>query len=266
MMGAAYAIRIIVVRRAGMEAAGLYQSAWNLAGMYIGIILQSMGADFYPRLTAVANDDVECNRLVNEQAHISLLLASPGVIATMTFAPLVIALFYTSKFMAAVEVLRWFCLGLILQVVAWPMGFIVVAKNKQKIFIITELAAVSVQVGLAWVCIGFFGVAGAGMSFFGLYAWHSLLIYFIVRRLSGFRWSEANRRLNLLFLPLIGLVFCGFYVLPFWLATAVGALAALLSGIYSVRVLLKLVAVVRLPPKVRKMLAAFRLGPFRDEG
>jgi PST family polysaccharide transporter len=266
MMGAGYAIRVIVLRRAGLEAAGLYQSAWNLAGVYVGFILASMGADFYPRLTAVAKDNAECNRLVNEQAQISLLLAGPGVLATMTLAPLVIALCYSSKFMAAVGVLRWFCLGLTLQVVAWPMGFIVVAKNKQQIFFWTELAAASIQVALGWICIKYFGLAGAGMAFFGLYVWHTILIFWIVRRISGFRWSAANRKLNLLFLPLIGLVFSGFYLLPFWLATAAGSLAAVLSGIYSMRTVLKLVPVGRLPLKVRKVLALIGVAPPCEEG
>jgi enterobacterial common antigen flippase len=261
MMGAAYAIRIIVLRKVGYDAAGLYQSAWNLGGLYVGFILQSMGADFYPRLTAVAKDNAECNRLANEQAQISLLLAGPGVLATMTFAPLVIALFYTSKFMAAVGVLRWFCLGLTLQVVAWPMGFIVLAKNRQQIFFWTELAAASVQVGLGWLCIGYFGLTGAGMSFFGLYVWHSVLIFWIVRRLSGFRWSAANRKLMQVFLPLIGLVFCGFYVLSFWAATAMGTMAALLSGIYAMRVLVNLVPLDRIPGPIRRLLVWLRFAP-----
>ena len=51
-MGAAYAIRLIVLRNAGLEAAGLYQAAWVLGGLYVAFILQAMGADFYPRLTA----------------------------------------------------------------------------------------------------------------------------------------------------------------------------------------------------------------------
>jgi PST family polysaccharide transporter len=261
MMGAAYTIRIIVLRKVGYDAAGLYQSAWNLGGLYVGFILQSMGADFYPRLTAVAKDDAECNRLANEQAQISLLLAGPGVLATMTFAPLVIALFYTSKFMAAVDVLRWFCLGLTLQVVAWPIGFIVLAKNIQQIFFWTELAAASVQVGLGWLCIGYFGLTGAGMSFFGLYLWHSVLIFWIVRRLSGFRWSAANRKLIQLFLPLIGLVFCGFYVFSFWVATAVGAMTALLSGIYAMRALVNLVPLDRIPGPIRRLLVWLRFAP-----
>ena len=92
MMGAAYVVRMIVVRDVGLEAAGFYHAAWTLGGLYVGIILQAMGADFYPRLVGVANNDAECNRVVNEQAHVSLLLAGPGVLATLTFAPLVISL------------------------------------------------------------------------------------------------------------------------------------------------------------------------------
>jgi PST family polysaccharide transporter len=107
VMGAAYAARIIVVRNIGLDAAGFYSSAWTLGGLYVGYILQAMGADFYPRLVGVATDNSRCNRSVNEQAQVSLLLAGPGIIATLTFAPLVIALFYSAKFAEAVEVLRW---------------------------------------------------------------------------------------------------------------------------------------------------------------
>ena len=93
-----------------------------------------MGADFYHRLVGVADDHPQCNRLVNEQTQVSLLLAGPGVIATLTFAPLVIMLFYSAQFYEAVEVLRWICLGIALRVITWPIGFIVVAKNRQAIF------------------------------------------------------------------------------------------------------------------------------------
>ena len=260
-VGAAYAIRIIVLHKIGFDGAGLYQSAWALGGLYVGFILQAMGADFYPRLTAIARNNAECNRLVNEQALVGLLLAGPGVIATLTFAPMVITLFYTAKFVAAVEIQRWLCLGLTLRVIAWPMGFIVLAKNEQMIFFWTEVAATLVHVGGAWFCISHFGLAGAGMAFFGLYVWHGLLIYGIVRRLSGFRWSAANRRTGLLFLPLIGVVFGGFYFFPFWLATTIGFLAASLSGVYSIRVLVTLVPPDRIPLPLRRLLAWMRWSP-----
>jgi enterobacterial common antigen flippase len=261
IMGAAYVVRIFIVRKIGFDAAGLYQASWYLGVTYIGLILQSMGADFYPRLTATIQHPAECNRLVNEQAQVSLLLAGPGVIATLTFAPVMVALLYSAKFEAAVPLLRWICLGATLQVITWPMGFIIVAKGRQSIFFWCELAYTAVYIALAWVGIRYFALNGAGMAFFGSYVFHWLMIYPIVRWLTGFRWSAANRQVGLIFLATIGLVFGSFYLLSFWASTTVGALAAVLSGIYSLRTLCRLVSLHRAPPLVQRLLVRCRLAP-----
>ena len=249
--GAAYAIRIIVLTEGGVVAAGLYQAAWALGGLYAGFILQAMGTDFYPRLTAAAHNNAECNRLVNEQAEISILLAGPGLLATLTLAPLMMSLFYSPEFHGAADLLRWICLGMMLRIVAWPMGFIVVAKGAQTIFFWTEIAATLVHVGLAWLFVSKLGAPGAGMAFFGLYIWHGILIYVIVRRLTGFRWSAANRRHALLFLPASGFVFSVSLVLPLWPATAIGCVAAVLSGLYSLRMLVELLPPELVPAAIR---------------
>jgi len=220
-----------------------------------------MGADFYPRLSAVANDNAECNRLVNEQALIGLLLAGPGVIATLTFAPLVISLFYSAKFGGAVEVLRWVCLGATLQVVTWPMGFIILAKARQDFFFVSEFIWTIVAVGLAWACIASYGLNGAGIAFFLSYILHGVLVYPIVRHLSGFRWSFANRQTGLLFLSLIAVVFCGFYLMPLVWASGVGILALVASGAYSLRIFLHLLPFNRIPSPIRRSLALLRLAP-----
>jgi len=259
--GVAYFVRVILLQKAGMAATGMYQSAWTLGGLYVGFILQAMGADFYPRLSAVANDNAECNRLVNEQALIGLLLAGPGVIATLTFAPLVISLFYSAKFGGAVEVLRWVCLGATLQVVTWPMGFIILAKARQDFFFVSEFIWTIVAVGLAWACIASYGLNGAGIAFFLSYILHGVLVYPIVRHLSGFRWSFANRQTGLLFLSLIAVVFCGFYLMPLVWASGVGILALVASGAYSLRIFLHLLPFNRIPSPIRRSLALLRLAP-----
>lgn len=261
VMGAAYAVRAILVRSAGLDAAGLYSSAWTLGGLYVGYVLQAMGADFYPRLVGVANDNGRCNRLVNEQAQVSLLLAGPGVIATLTLAPVVIALLYSAKFTAAVEVLRWICLGMGLRVISWPMGFIIVAKNRQLIFLIADLAWTAVNVALAWILIGGFGVNGAGMAFFASYVFHACMIYAIVRPLSGFRWSAANMETGLVFLSAIGLVFCGFYVLPSIWAGVLGGVTGILSGIYSLHRLIHHTSAGQIPRRLWRVLEWFGLNP-----
>ena len=255
--GVAYAVRIMLLRNVGFEATGYYQSAWTLGGLYVGFILQAMAADFYPRLTASAHDNPLCNRLVNEQTQVGFLLAGPGVLGTLTFTPMVIGLFYSAKFLAAVSVLRWICLGTTLQVITWPMGFIIVAKGKQALFFATELSWTVASLGFAWVCVRSLGLNGAGIAFFGSYLFYGVLLYPIVHRLSGFRWSAANKRLGVIFLSLITAVFCGFYILPFFWAACIGILATLLSGLYSVRVLSKYVSLDRLPAPIRRLLSPF---------
>ena len=261
MIGAAYTVRMIVLRNIGLEATGLYEAAWTIGGLYVGIVLQAMGADFYPRLVGVVNNNPECNRLVNEQTQVSLLLAWPGVIATLTLAPLVIALFYSSQFEGAVEILRWICLGMTLRVISWPMGYIIVAKGRQIVFFAAELAWTVVSIALAWICVRSFGLDGAGIAFFGAYVFHVLIIYPIVRRMSGFRWSAPNMKAGLLFVSSITAVFGGFYTLPTVPATVFGTLVMLLSVLHSIRSLVNLVPIERIPKSLDYVLNLFRPGP-----
>ena len=94
---------------------------------------------------------------MNEQAHVGLLLAGPGVIATLAFAPLVMDLLYSPAFRDAVDILRWLCLGTMLQVISFPLGFVIVAQSRQGIFFGAELAYTVVYLALAWVLVGLLG-------------------------------------------------------------------------------------------------------------
>ncbi len=259
-MGVAYLVRIIVLRKIGEDAAGFYQSAYSLGGLYVGFILQSMGADFFPRLTAVAKDNRECNRLVNEQAEVGLLLAGPGILGSLTFAPAVILVFYSSKFGPAVEILRWICLGMVLRVASWPMSFILLAKGARKPYLACEIAAAIIQILLVWLGVEKQGLNGTGIAFFGSFVFYWILVYFVVRSVGQFRWSNANKRLAMLLIPLVTALFVAWYFVPGWAVFVAGSIATLCMGIHSLRRLCALVPLERFPGPVRKILVTFKLG------
>jgi enterobacterial common antigen flippase len=253
MVGAAFAVRLIVLRQVGLAQAGLFQAAWTLGGLYVGVVLQAMGADFYPRLVAAIQDRRQASRLVNEQSQVSLLLGAPGVIATLAFAAPVIGLFYSAEFQGAVEVLRWITLGMALRVITWPIGYIVVATNQRLVFFATELAWTLANVGLSWLCVGWFGLAGAGIAFFASYVFHAVLIYAVVRRLYGFRWSRATWTSGLAFVASIGVVVVAMHSLPPLLAMGAGTLVLLASGGYALWTLLTLLPPESLPPFLQRL-------------
>jgi O-antigen/teichoic acid export membrane protein len=236
----AYVVRVVIVRSLGFEAAGMFQSATTLSGVYCGFILSAMGADFLPRVSAIARDDAECNRLVNEQAEVGLLLAFPGICATLAFAPLILQFLYSGQFGLATEALRWQVLGVFLRVASWPMGYVLLAKGKAKLYFWTEVSYNALYAALIWICVQRWGLAGTGIAFFGLYIYYLLLMCVVINKLSGFAWSMANKRFASIAIPTIGFVFVCPMILPSpWHFISAGATTTLV-GVYSFRTLLSL--------------------------
>jgi enterobacterial common antigen flippase len=255
--GALFLLRIFVARQEGVYGAGQFQAASALSMVYVGFVLQAMGTDFYPRLTVVAGDNRRCNQLVNEQAEISILLALPGVLATLALAPWVIQVFYSSKFDKAAEILCWQVTGTFLQVNSWPMGFIILAKGRAAALFWTELASYLVYVALGWIGLKLFGLPGTGMAFLGLYAFHWALMYAVVRKMSGFVLSPANVRLSLLGVTTVAITLGTRLRLPEPWGTAIGCVLAVGIGLYTMRTLIRLVGMDKIDRYLRRTGLSF---------
>lgn len=261
VMGASYGVRTIVLRMEGLGAAGYYSAAWTLGGLYIGVILQAMGADFYPRLVGVVDDSSECNRLVNEQALVSVLLAGPGVIGTIIFAPVIVTLFYSSEFVESVETLRWMCLGVAIRTLAWPLGFIIIAKNRKLLFMLAEAGWAVANIALTWIWVEAYGLVGAGFAFLGSYIFYFLLLYPIVKQLNGFALSRQTITTAVAMLVPTSAAMASTHVLSPVAAIAIGTLLLIGLIAYSIRTLVNLVPWSNIPTRVRSMLVLLRLGP-----
>jgi len=261
----AYLLRLLIVRQLGIEAAGHYQAAWTISGMYVGFILGAMGIDFYPRLTAVAHDDKACTRLANEQTEIAILLALPGILATIAFAPVVITIFYSGRFEPAIQLLQWQMLGVLLKVCAFPIGFIILAKGAGKLFLMTETLTYVVSLALSWLCLRWLGLVGAGIAFLGMYAFCGLIVYAVVRRHFGFRWSASNRHLASFSIPATVIVFMVSVTLPSIPAFVLSGIVTAATSYLCLKRLFALVGDSRLPGPVRTLGRGLGLIPVLDK-
>ena len=179
------------------------------------------------------------------KAEISLLLAGPGLMATLTFAPYVIRIFYRGDFGPAVEILRWICLGMMFRVAGWPMGFILVAKGAQKPFFWCELLSNSAIVLCSWIGVAWFGLDGTGIGFCAALAFYFVLISLLVRPISAFRWSASNRRIGLLYGLRVLALFAGWYLLDRAVLLVLGSAITVFAGLYTTRRICSLVALQR---------------------
>ena len=237
----AFLARALVVREVGLDASGLYQAAWTISGMFSGFILSAMSADFYPRLAGVSEDNAALKRLVTEQTEVGLLLALPGILATLVFAPLLLELLYTSKFVPAADLLPWFLAGVFVQVISWPIGFVLLAKSHSFTFAWVETVINASQVAMLYIFIMGFGLVGAAAAFAFTQCIHIGLYFTVVRQRVGFGWIP----------PVIRLVAtCVFFMLAAlslhffsagWTRLAAGAVIVGAAGIYAMSRLLGMV-------------------------
>jgi PST family polysaccharide transporter len=138
------------------------------------------------------------------------------------------------------------------------------AKGERKIFFWTEILTNVGYVLLVWAGMKTFGLKGTGMAFFALYVFNSIAVYVIVGRLTGFSWSAENRKLAMVFVPLVGIVFGSWYFLspvsPVW-AAVFGTALTIPAGYFSMKKLCRLIPLERLPKAARKIISLLGLAP-----
>ncbi len=244
----------LITQQVSLQAVGIYSAAFALSGMFVNFVLQAMGADYYPRLTALAHNKIAMNRLVNEQTEIGLLLAVPGLLVTMVLAPWVIKLFYTSDFLPAVELMQWFLLGVYGRVVSWPLGFVMLALGKSKWFFATETSSHVVHVALIAVGLATIGIEGVAIAFFILYIGYTIIVYAVGRHLIRFSWSLKTNKVVWFSLATMLTTFTILQSFPLWIGTILGTLIATITSIVSLCSLIR-----RIGTEHRYVLAACKI-------
>jgi enterobacterial common antigen flippase len=254
--GVDYLTRVLIVRELGMDAVGLYNATWTLSSLYVGIVLQAMGADFYPRLTGVANNDAALNLMVNEQSEMGILIAIPGILATLTLAPWVLKFFYSAAFVPAVEIIRWQIIGIALRVISWPMGFVQLAKGMSGLFMATETIFSILHVGLLFVCMRLWGLDGVGISFMALYIAYTFGMLGVCRYITGFLWTNRVTALVFLASVMVAATLLAVRVLPKLLGTITGLVITGSTTVFCVFMLQKLLNINILHILLHKRLKA----------
>ena len=189
----AYAVRLAIVRFDGLDAAGYYQAAFAISGSLPGFVFAAMGADFFPRVAA-AKDEAEARSITEKQILAGLLLGVPLIVALLTLGPLSIRLLYADTFDAAIPLLAWMAWGVFARLVAWPLGFWMMARRSPRAFIVVEGAACLISLALPLVLMGRMGLVGAAVGFFWAAILYAILLVCLLCRGAGMSPSAGTAK------------------------------------------------------------------------
>ncbi|NVK75229.1 MAG: O-antigen translocase [Oceanospirillaceae bacterium] len=190
----AYLIRVIIIQGMSLSTAGIYQAAVAISGLYINVVLQAMGKDFYPRLVSVAHDESKEIKTINDQIRVGTALAAPGLVFTLALAPFAIELLYTSEFLDAYKILQWMIIGTFLRTMSWPIGYLFIARSKGRHYFLIQLGSNILHILFVLLLIPVLGLEGTGVAFLALYIIHNLVLYRLGSHLNGYKWDNGVRR------------------------------------------------------------------------
>jgi len=188
---------ILVLHLLNAESVGYYRAAAGISVGYLGFLVTAMGQDYYPRVSAAANDPGQMVSLINTQHRLVMMLAIPMLLTTLALAPYMVPLIYSSKFHATVDILEWQLIGDLFKFSSWTMSFAILARCRTLTYFLVECVGGIATLGSTWVFVRWLGLPGLGISFLATYIVYYFVVWFVIKREVPLRWTMTNRVLML---------------------------------------------------------------------
>ncbi|HRE87573.1 MAG TPA: hypothetical protein PK095_00415, partial [Myxococcota bacterium] len=229
-------VRARLVEDLGLATAGHFEASWQISMTYIGFVLTSMGADYFPRLTAAIKDEGAgprptprpSHRLVNDQTEVALLLAAPFLVGLAGLAPVGIHVLYSSDFEPSIQLLRIQALGDTLRIVSWPLAYLMLAHGRNRLFLLAELLWSGVFFSLILALLPALGLTATAVAYSSAFVAYFAFLSYAAKKVDGL---SLDRRLMMAAAAIVGLI-----LVLIGLA-ALDSLAGLIGGVVAVLVL-----------------------------
>ena len=182
--GSAYLARLLIIRHSGLEAAGHFHAANAIAMSLPGIVLVSMGTDFFP-LVASAKTETEARQHVETQIRSVIVLSLPLVCALLTLGNFCVRIAYDEGFEQAAVLMPWMMWGVFFRLISWPLGYWLLARGSAKLMIGVEAVSNLMAGLLPALLLPRYGLTGAAVAFLMSCAAYCLILAVAVRMRSG---------------------------------------------------------------------------------
>ena len=229
----AYYLRTYIGREGGLAEVGLFTAGFAIVETYIGLVMTSMGTDYYPRLSEVNKDPVKFCQTINSQIEIALLLLSPIIAFFIIFIEYIIIVLYSGEFLAAEGMMYWAIYGAFFKAISWAVAFGILAKGDYKMFLLNEIGA-SIY-NLLFKLLGYHlaGITGIGVAYLIGYIVYTVQVIVICKYRYEVTIGRPAIKVCLLHLPV--LTACLLVTLYFdsWYRYLIGFPFVIVSGMIS---------------------------------
>ena len=236
----AHLANIIIIayirKKGGLVDVGIFNAGTIIMTTYFGVIITALSTDYFPRISALWNNNKAIEEELNKQSIVSLILCCPLFVIFITLMPLFIRILYTEEFLPAVDFIKFGVIGTVITIVSNQVDMILVAKFRVKIFFLIAVSYRILEVVLNILLYNLYGLKGTGISLAIMGLVHLIVMIFIVYKL-------YNIKFNTFFIKLATII-CGIITTSVYILTLqhnnikyiIGILLSIITIIFSLHI------------------------------
>ena len=152
--------------KGGLDVVGFYHTGHTFVVSYIGIIASSLIMDYYPRLSAVYDNNAKITDELNKQTQIGLLFILPLASIFVFLTPQLIEILYTKDFLQVLKFTDFAIYGAVFNILAECMMMILVAKQTAILYLILSFVVRAFALPTYMLLFSQLGLTGLGIAYF----------------------------------------------------------------------------------------------------
>lgn len=230
-----YVMKIYIGNTSELAAVGVYQAGLTIVNGYFGIVATAMLTDYYPRISAVHNDNNKLSQELNRQVKVGLILITPLIVVFMFLMPFFVLFLYSIDFMESIEYMKYAIVGMLIITVSNPIDIILIAKQNTKAFMIVTVIYRFLGISISMLGFHFYDLQGLGVSVLIMGIIHMVLMQGIMYKMYGIRIDDETVKMLLISVVLVVLSLISNEIDDVYLKYLLGLVLLCVSGFYSIR-------------------------------
>jgi O-antigen/teichoic acid export membrane protein len=176
-----FILNAFISHQGGIDQVGLYNAGWGVVGQYTAIVFAAMATDYFPRLSAIHQDNIKVKEFVGQQIETAILILTPLLSLLIVMMPIVVRILYTAEFSPMIMFAYLTILGIQFKTLSWAVGYIYLAKGNGRLFLVLEIISGVLALGLNLLCYYLFGLNGLGISFIVSYVAATVISFLVLK-------------------------------------------------------------------------------------
>lgn len=186
-----YLVRIFITRTGDVTETGFYIAGFAIINTYSEMIFSAFDADYYPRLSAIAKDNILAKLTINQQSEIAILILAPFLALFLVFVKWAIIILYSRDFLNIYSMLQWATIGVFFRTISWATTILLLAKAEGKIYFWNELIGNSYTFIFTILGYYYWGLTGIGITYMLSYFIYTLQIVILTNKKYKFSFTNS---------------------------------------------------------------------------